>query len=77
MRPGGGQIGVRGLGRVGQVGARPHPPHAPLTRLVLQDEVPDGPARIGVYTSRGLIQDDGAGATHKGNGHGELAFHAA
>lgn len=77
VRPGGAQDRGQGAGLGGPGGGHPHPPHALLTRLVLQDEVPDGPASIRVHTRGGLVQDDGAGAAHEGDGHGELALHAA
>lgn len=75
VRFGGGQIGVRGLGRVGQVGVRLYSFYVLFIRFVFQDEVLDGSARIGVYISRGFIQDDGAGVIYKGNGYGEFAFY--
>lgn len=46
-----------------------------LTLAVLEQQLPDAAAGVGVDTGRGLVQDDHPGAAHEGDGHRELALH--
>lgn len=46
------------------------------TLFVLKQHFPDASAGVGVYASRGFIQDDNFGTANKCNGNGELPLHA-
>jgi len=48
-----------------------------LTFAVLEQQLPDAAAGVGVDAGRGLVQDDHPGAAHEGDGHRELPLHPA
>ena len=50
--------------------------HDGATVTVPQEEVPDLPASERVHPRGGLVQDDCARASHKGQEDGELALHS-
>lgn len=50
-------------------------PYPALTLAVLEQQLPDAAAGVGVDAGRGLVQDDHPGAAHEGDGHRELALH--